>query len=165
MTRASILTSAAVVLTLTLAAACDKDKAAEEQQRINAAQAEADKKITEATKEATTKTTSAQVEAEKKIAAAEGDFGKRREDYRHKIDRDLVDLDKEIALLDAKAKTATGPTKADLDMRLAQIRTRRAAFASDMTAIDNATAIGWDDLKMRVDKDWTELKDLVEKHH
>src|SRR4051812_15758014 len=102
MIRSSIFASAAMALTLTLVVGCDKP--ADEQQKANAAQAEADKKIAEANKEATTKTTSAQVEADKKIAAAEGDFGKRREDYRHKIQSDLVDLDKKIELLEAKSK-------------------------------------------------------------
>ena len=99
MTRSSIFAASAMAFTLMFAAGCDK--ASDEQQKANAAQAEADKKIAEANKEATTKTTSAQVEADKKIAAAEGDFGKRREDFRHKMQGDLVDLDKKIDLLEA----------------------------------------------------------------
>ena len=161
MIRASILASAAMALTLTLGVGCDK--AADEQNKANAAQAEADKKIAEAAKEATTKTTGAQVEADKKIAAAESDFGKRREDYRHKIQSDLVDLDKKIDLLEAKSKTATGKVKTDLDSRLAQIRTRRAAFGTSFTSVATATAPQWDDMKVRMDKEWTDLKALVDK--
>jgi hypothetical protein len=162
MIRTSILGSAAAIaLTLTLAAGCNK--AADDQQKANAAQAEADKKIAEANKEATTKTTSAQVEADKKIAAAEGDFGKRREDYRHKLQSDVIDLDKKIDVLEAKSKTATGKTKSDLDLNLAQIRSRRAAFNADMTSVDKATAPEWDNMKTRVDKDWSDLKALVDK--
>ena len=160
MTRSSIFASAGLVLTLTLVTACDKS---DEQQKANAAQAEADKKIAEANKEATVKTTGAQVEADKKIAAAESEFGKRREDYRHKIQTDLIDLDKKIELLEAKAKTATGKAKTDLDLNLAQIRTRRAGFATDMKSVDTSTAVQWDDMKARTDKDWTDLKALVDK--
>jgi len=162
MIRSSILSSAAAMaLTLTLLAGCDKGS--DEQQKANAAQAEADKKIAEANKEAVVKTTSAQLEADKKIAAAEGDFGKRREDYRHKLQTDLIDLDKKVELLEAKAKTATGKTKTDLDLSLPQIRTRRAGFALDVKSVDTATAIQWDDTKARVDKEWTDLKTLVDK--
>lgn len=161
MIRASILASAAMALTLTLGVGCDK--AADEQHKANAAQAEADKKIAEANKEATTKTTGAQVEADKKIAAAESDFSKRREDYRHKIQSDLVDLDKKIDLLDAKAKTTTGKAKVDLDSRLTQIRTRRAAFGTSFSSVSTATAPQWDDMKVRMDKEWTDLKALVDK--
>jgi hypothetical protein len=161
MTRASIFASSALALTLTLVAGCDK--ASDEQQKANAAQAEADKKIAEANKEATVKTTGAQVEADKKIAAAEADFGKRREEYRHKIQTDLLDLDKKIDLLEAKAKKATGKAKTDLDLNLAQIRTRRAAFGTNVAAVETATAVQWDNTKTRVDKDWSDLKALVDK--
>ena len=134
MNRTSILASAAMALTLTLGAGCDK--AADEQRRATAAQTEADKKIAEATKESTTKTTGAQVEADKKIAAAEAEFGNRREDYRHKVQGDLVDLDKKIDLLEAKSKGAKGKVKTDLDLKLAEIRTRRAAFGTSFAAVE-----------------------------
>jgi hypothetical protein len=150
-----------MAITLTLSAGCDK--AADDQRKANEAQAEADKKIAEANRDHATKTTSAQVEADKKIAAAEGDFGKRREDYRHKVQGDLVDLDKKIADLDAKAKTATGKTKADLDTRLPQIHARRDAFAKSFNSVETATAPQWDDMKTRVDKEWSDLKALVDK--
>jgi hypothetical protein len=161
MTRALTFASAGLALTLTLVTGCDK--ASDEQQKANAAQAEADKKIAEANKDAVVKTTAAQVEADKKIAAAEGEFGKRREDYRHKIQTDLIDLDKKVEALEAKAKAAIGKTKTDLDLSLAQIRTRRAIFAANLKAVDTATAVQWDDTKARVDKDWTDLKTLVDK--
>lgn len=162
MTRSSIFASAAMVLTLTVASGCD-NKAADEQQKANAAQAEADRKIAEANKEATTKTTSAQVEADKKIAALEGDFGKRREDYRHKVTSDLVDLDKKIDILEAKAKGATGKAKTDLDANLPLIKSRRSAFATSMAGLETTSAVQWDSTKARMDKEWTDLKTLVDK--
>jgi hypothetical protein len=161
MTRASIVASAGLALTLTLVAACDKGS--DEQQKANAAQAEANKKIAEANGEAADKSKAAQAEADKKIAVAEGDFGKRREDYRHKLQSDLVDLDKKIELLEAKSKTATGKAKTDLDANLTAIRARRATFAADLKSVETATAVQWDDTKARVDKDWTDLKALVDK--
>lgn len=161
MTRSTIFASAAMALTLTLGAGCDK--AADEQQKANQAQAEADKKIAEANKEAVTKTTGAQVEADKKIAAAEGEFGKRREDYRHKVQTDLVDLDKKIDILDAKAKAATGKVKTDLDAKLAPIHARRAAFGTSFANVSTVTAPVWDDTKVRLDKEWTDLKSMVDK--
>jgi len=161
MNRTSTFTSIGLALTLALAAGCNN--ASDEQQKANAAQAEADKKIAEANKEAVVKTTSAQLEADKKIAAAEGDFGKRREDYRHKIQTDLIDLDKKIEVLEAKAKAKTGKAKTDLDLSLAQIRTRRAAFAADLTSVETVPAVQWDNTKTRVDKDWADLKAMVDK--
>ena len=161
MTRATILASAATALTLTLGAGCDKG--ADEQHKANAAQDEADKKIAEANKEAVTKTTSAQMEADEKIAAAEGDFGKRREDYRHKLQSNLVDLNKKIETLEAKSKAATGKAKTDLELSLAQIRTRRVAFTADLAGVETATAVQWDDTRARMDKNWTDLKAMVDK--
>lgn len=161
MTRASIIASAALALTLTCAVGCDK--AADDQNKANAAQAEADKKIADTKKEAADKSNNAQAEADKKIASAEGDFGKRREDYRHKVQTDLIDLDKKIDLLEAKSKTATGKSKVDLDANLVAIHTHRVAFTQDMKGVDTSTAITWDDMKGRVDKEWTDLKTLVDK--
>jgi hypothetical protein len=161
MTRVTVLSSAAVALTLTLGVGCDK--AADEQQKANTAQTEADRKIAEANKEAVTKTTSAQMEADKKIATAEGDFGKRREDYRHTMQSNLVDVDKRIDLLEVKSKTATGKTKADLDARLTQIRVRRAAFGTTIASLATTTAPVWDDTKVRVDKEWSDLNAIVDR--
>jgi hypothetical protein len=162
MTRTSIFSSAAIALVLTLGVGCE-DKAIDAQRKANEAQAEADKKIAEANRERTTETTGAQMEADKKIAAAQNDFDKRREEYRHKVQGDLVDLDKKIDVLEAKAKSATGKAKTDLDGRLVQIRARRAAFGKSFTSVDTANASQWDDLKLRTDKEWTELKAMVDK--
>ncbi len=117
MTRVLTFASAGLALTLTLLTGCDKGS--DEQQKANAAQAEADKK-SEANKEAVVKTTAAQVEADKTIATAQAEFGKRREDYRHKLQTDLIDLDKKVEALEAKAKAAAGRTKPDLDLSLTQ---------------------------------------------
>jgi lipopolysaccharide assembly outer membrane protein LptD (OstA) len=161
MIRSSILATAGLALTLALATGCDK--AADDQQKANKAQEEANTKITSAKMEAAEKGTAAQAEADKKIAAAEGDFGKRREEYAHKVKADVIDLDKKIDSLEAKAKTATGKTKADLDLRLVEIRTRRAGLATDLKSIETATAVEWDKMKVKVDKDWNDLKGLVDK--
>lgn len=131
--------------------ACDKSGAE--------AQREADK----AQAEANTKTTSAQVEADKKIAAADKDFAKTREDYRHDIQSKLDDLDKKIADLDAKKMKATGKTKAKLDANLPNVHAQRDAFAQDFMSIQNDNATTWDASKARLDKEWTALKDAVDK--
>lgn len=161
MIRVTILAPAAMALSLIFVAACDK--AADDQNKANSAQGEANKKIAEANKEAAEKTNSAQAEADKKIAAATADFSKRREDYRHKMSNDLVDLDKKIATLEANAKTATGKTKTDLDANLAAIRTRRTAFTTEMKGLETATADKFDGMKTSLDKSWSDLKALVDK--
>jgi hypothetical protein len=161
MIRTSIIVLSAMALTLAASAGCDK--AADDQQKATSAQAEADKKIAEANKDAVTKTTGAQIEADKTIAAAQADFAKRREDYRHRVQTDLVDLDKKIDMLEVKAKTATGKVKTDLDANLASIRAQRKGFNTDLTEIDSANANQWDNAKARADKDWTDLKTLVDK--
>ena len=131
--------------------ACDKSAAD--------AQKEADK----AQSEANTKTTSAQVEADKKIADAKLSFAKTREDYRHDVQSKLDTLDKKIADLDAKAKTATGTAKSKLDANLTSLHTQRDLFAKDFGSIDRDTAATWDSSKMRLDKEWDALKDQASK--
>ena len=159
MIRTFILTGA--VVTTLLAAACDNNAATDQQKAVKAQQ-EANDKAAAATKEATDKTVNAQAEADKKIAEAQASFTKLREDYRHKTTTDLADMDKKIADLDAKAKTATGKAKTDLSAKLVQIHANRDAFAKDWSTLDSSTATTWDGTKARLDKEWSDLKSLVD---
>jgi len=161
MIRSSML--AAAVLSVLLTAACDKDKAADEQSKANTAQNVATDKAAEANKEADQKIRNAQAEADKKVAEAQAGFMKLREDYRHKTTTDLVDLDKKVEELDAKAKKANGKAKTDLETALKQIRSSRDTFATDYKSIETASATTWDATKVRLDKEWTDLKALVDK--
>lgn len=163
MTRASILVAAVASSALCLSLATGCDRAADDQAKANSAQAEANKKIAEVKDEAHDKVNSAQAEADKKIASAQGDFSKRREDFRHKVETDVIDLDKKINVLEAKAKTATGKAKADLDANLASIRTRRASLATDVRGLETASATTWDDTKSRLEKQISDLKTAIDK--
>ena len=124
---------------------------------------EAQREADNAQAQANTKTTSAQVEADKKVADARNSFAKTREDYRHDMQTKLDDLDKKIADLDAKSKKQTGHTKAKLDSELPNIHAQRNAFAKDFDSVENDTATTWDASKARLDKEWTALKDAVDK--
>ncbi len=154
------LATLAAVATLCLAG-CD-NSGVTAQDKVNTAQAEADKAGSDARAEADKKTKSAQAEADKKIAAVQADFAKSREDYRHSVQTNLDDLDKKIAELDAKAKTATGKAKTDLDARLVTLHSNRNAFGADFKTLDTTTATTWDATKARLDKSWTELKAAVD---
>ena len=139
----------AVVL-LGSTAACDK--AADDEKKANVAQAEADEKIALATKE-----------ADQKIAAARAGFMKLREDYRHTTTQNLVELDRDVDGLAAKAKQASGKARTDLDAHLAQIQAGRGAFVRDYEALDATSGAIWDASKARLDKEWLDLKALVDK--
>jgi regulator of protease activity HflC (stomatin/prohibitin superfamily) len=159
MIRSSLIVCGSLMLVL--ASGCDK--AADEQQKAANAQAQANDKIVQANQEADQKANSAQADADKKIAEAQASFLKMREDYRHDTTTNLVDLDKKIADLEAKEKTATGKKKADLDVQLGQIRTQREAFANDWKTIETASATTWDATKNRLDKEWSDLKTMVDR--
>jgi membrane protein involved in colicin uptake len=152
---------AAAVVSLTLLAACDK--AADEQANANSAQSTANAKIDAAKAEAEAKMKAAQADADKKIAEAQANFMKLREDYRHTKTTDLADLDKKIADLDAKAKTATGKAKADLEANLKLIHASRERWGTSFKSIETASALTWDASKASLDKDWADLKALVDK--
>ncbi len=160
MNRTSTLVSI-LFCSAALAVACDK--AADDQQKANNAQAEANKQIISARVEADKRMEGAQAEADKKIAAAQADFLKLREDYRHKTTVALTDLDKNIEEAQIKGNKATGATKADLENKLRQIRASRESFAAEMKTLDAASASTWDGTKARLDKDWVDLKTLVDK--
>ncbi len=160
MTRITIA-SVCMAYSLTLATGCDK--AADEQRQADAARLEAETKSAEANREATGKINAAQVEADKKVADAQADFLSLREAYRHKVTENLIGLDKDIANLDAKLKTATGKVKTDLEARLPGIRSQREAFSNEYKSLELASALTWDNAKTRLDKAWDELKKAVGK--
>jgi hypothetical protein len=157
----SITATACMALSLALATGCDK--AADEQRKADEARAEADNRVIDANREAADKVNAARAEEDKKVAEAQASFLKIREDYRHKVTEDLVGVDKEIAELDAKAKTATGKDKAKLDGNLPSVRTLRENVSTEYRSLELASALTWDDAKGRVDKALSELKDAVDK--
>ena len=91
-------------LALLISLGCNN--AADEQAKADKAQAEANEKIATANREAQLKGAVAQAEADKKVAEAQVDFMKLREDYRHKINSSLTDMDAKVADLELKAKKA-----------------------------------------------------------
>jgi hypothetical protein len=159
MIRSSIL--ATTVLSLTLAAACDN--ASSDARKAEVAQTEANDKSAGAMKVADDAVKSAQAEADEKIAAAQADFLKLREDYRHTVTTNLVELDRKTANLTAKLDQLHGKERADLDTSLRQIHSTRDAFARDYQSLEGDSARTWDNTKFRLDKEWTDLKALVDK--
>lgn len=160
MQNGSTLSHSCLALSLLFAAGCER--AADEQKQANQAQIEANQEITEVNQKARDQAVKAQVEADKKIAEANADFQNMREDYRHKNTERLVGLDKDIADLEAKAKTATGKAKTDLEAKLPAIRDLRAQFARDFSALESATATSWDAAKANLEKAWDNLKKTVD---
>jgi hypothetical protein len=158
MIRSSLALTA---LTFVLSASCDN--ASTDANKANGAQVEANDKTAAAMKEATEKVNTAQAEADQKIAAAQADFMKLREDYRHTTTNNLVDLDHKVADLATKAGQSTGKQKVDRDANLKVIYASRDAFNRDYQSLDAAAASTWDSAKTRLDKEWTDLKALVDK--
>ena len=155
------ITVSAMAISLALAAGCNK--AADEQRKADEARVEANDKVSEANREANEKVNAARAEEDKKVAEAQASFLKMREDYRHKVTEDLVGVDKEIVELEAKAKTATGKSKATIESNLPNVRTLRENVANEYRSLELASAITWDDAKGRVDKAVDELKKAVDK--
>jgi hypothetical protein len=154
-------TLATTALLLLLAAACDN--ASSDLTKAKGAQAEANDKSGAAQIEANEKIKSAQAEADEKTAAVRADVMKMREDYRHTTVTNLVDLDHKVADLVTKSNQSTGKTKTDIDASLKQIHASREVFDRDYKSLEGAPASGWDDAKVRLDKEWSELKALVDK--
>jgi hypothetical protein len=133
--------------------ACDKPGVTEQQKETKASEQAAN-----ATNEAERQVQSAQAAAERDIARARADFDKSREDYLHGRRLDLDDLDKRVADLEAKSKTATGKTEAGYDARLPALRAQRDAFVHHLQALASSTAATWDEAKASLDKEWDALK-------
>jgi hypothetical protein len=149
--------SIAVAAVMMGGTACDRPGVTEQQKEHQAAQDNADQQ-----ERAARESASAQADMNEKVTAAQADFDKTREDYRHSRETDLSEIDAKIAKLEAKATTATGKAKADLDAKLPGIRAQRASFGSDFRSLQMSTASTWDDSKARIDKEWESLKNAVD---
>ena len=153
--------STCIGLSLVTVLGCDK--AADEQKKADTARLDADKKVGDANQEATDKINAARAEADKKVADAQAGFLKLREDYRHDVTQDLVGVDKNIADLEAKAKTLKGKAKTDVDGALPTIHTLREAVMTEYRSLELASALTWDASKARVDKAVADLKKAIDK--
>lgn len=156
----SMTATACMALSLALATGCDR--AADEQRRADEARAEADNKVIDANREASEKVNAARAEEDRKVAEAQANFLKMREQYRHDVSEDLVSIDKDIADLEAKSKTATGKTKATLDSNLPNVKSLRENVSNEYRSLELASALTWDEAKGRVDKAIDELKKAVD---
>jgi len=157
------ITTATACLALSLACSVACTKAADEQNKADQARTEADNKVVEANREATDKINAAQSDADKKVAEAQASFLKLREDFRHKVNQDLVSVDKSIADLEAKAKTAKGKEKANIEAALPNIRNLRESVTTEYRSLELSSAVTWDDAKGRVDKAIDDLKKYIDK--
>ena len=162
MSRSTILSLSLLLATSSLAVACDKS-GTDAQTEVNKAQDKANDQIAKANDVVTTTAAQAQAAADQKIAAVQADFATTREDYRHKIQSNLDTLTKELADIDAKAKTATGTAAADLRATIPALRAQRDAFVADVQSLDKSSAATWDATKARLDKEWVDLKAAVDK--
>ena len=142
--------------------ACDRS-GSETEAQIGEAKTTLTAAVVEAGASAATEMQGAEVAAETKISSAEADFVTTREDYRHKVQSDLYNLDHKVDDLDAKARTATGMVKTRLSATVPALRRQRDAFVKDLHAIDNDTADTWDAAKTRLDKELAELKAAVDR--
>jgi hypothetical protein len=79
------------------------------------------------------------------------------------VTEDLVKVDKSIADLDAKALTAKGKTKTDIEAAMPNIRTLRENVSAEYRSLEMASALTWDDSKARVDKAVDDLKKAIDK--
>jgi hypothetical protein len=157
--------SLSIVLALALApfaVACDKS-GADAQAEANKAQEQANAETAKANDKVSTTSAQAQINADSKIAAARADFATTREDYRHEMQNNIDALNKQLDDLDVKARKATGTAKTDLRATLPALRAQRDAFLADFQSLGNATAVTWDATRARIDKEWTDLKVVVDK--
>lgn len=141
-----------------LSIACEKPGQAERQKETSAMEQAAN-----ARNQAREQAVNAQAAAENDIAAARTSFAKAREEYVHGRRLDVITLDGRIMDLEARARTATGKAKADIDMHLPAIRAERDGLVRRLQALEAEAATTWDADKSSFDKEWDSLKSQVDK--
>jgi tetrahydromethanopterin S-methyltransferase subunit G len=163
MVRFTRLVTSTLSICLVAAAAAACNTASDDANKAKAAQATANDKSGAAVRESDEKVENAQAEADKKIGAARADFMTMRENFRHATTQNLVDLDQKVDALSTKANQSSGKEKTDRDAGLKQIHASRDAFQKLFLSLDSASESTWDDAKARVDKEWTDLKTMVDR--
>ena len=69
----------------------------------------------------------------------------------------------DIADLDAKAKTAKGKAKTDIEAALPNIRALRDSVTTEYRSLELSSALTWDASKARVEKAVDDLKKAIDK--
>jgi hypothetical protein len=94
---------------------------------------------------------------------ASSDIARLRDEYRREKQRDLTKLDKRIAELETREKSAAATVKADLGAQLATIKAGREAFLRDLNATESSGASSWDATKARLEQEWSDLTTSTDK--
>ncbi len=134
----------------------------EASQKVAGAQSDAKDKMNSATQEADQKIKEAQLTADAKIASAKANFMKLREEFRHTMQSNLIALEQRVSDLEIKAKKATGKERTQIQAKIRQIHARHDAYVNSCKQIEEESATTWDDTKARLDKEWGELKSLLD---
>jgi Tfp pilus assembly protein PilP len=150
-----------VGLALLSSVACDR--ASEQQKKADEAQREASQEMNEVRAEASQEMNKLQAEANREVAEAQAKFSKIREEYRHEVEKNLINLDEEIAKLSTRIEVKKDGVKAGTRERLEMIREKRTEFQKDLASLETASARDWDSAKNALDKEWENLKALVNK--
>lgn len=125
--------------------------ASDQQEKVRAAEVEANEKINVAA-----------AEADRKIASAEASFMQMREDYRHTTTTNLVELDRDTERLATGARLLVGDARVERDARIGRIAAAREAFVTDYKSLDATSGATWDETKSRLDTRWLALRALVD---
>ena len=133
------------------------DDASDMRRKADDAQSEANTKIDAVAAKADQEIRVVQAEADKKIAAEVASFTTLREEYRHKVSLNLVELDKKVADLEARAKTANGKDKIEREAKLVTIYAHRETFMTDFKTLETESAATWDATQARLDAEWADL--------
>jgi leucyl aminopeptidase (aminopeptidase T) len=137
--------------------------AADQQEHANEAQLKANQETLDLQNKATEAAARLQREADQKIAEAQATFSKLREDYRHTVASNLVNLDEDIAKLSSKAKDKRLSVRTATEKRLTEIREKRTEFQQEFSSLEAAGAKEWDAARAALEKEWDNLKALVSK--
>jgi predicted negative regulator of RcsB-dependent stress response len=156
-----VIRSTQVFFALAALALCACGTGTNYRDRASDARQDANQEEANALQDADQKVEHAAATEERQLAGVHADFEKDRESYRHDVETNLIQVDKDIADLDAKAKTADPNRKSALEANLRQIRNDREAYDRDSKALETVSSDDWAELKARLDREWDALKALV----
>jgi|GEM_PF-2729175 len=99
--------------------------------------------------------------ASAEVVPRSSDLTRAHEKYLRRLQSKLVDLDLDIAKLASRARMERPEGRKHSERLLADIRTKRAHLASNVSALGPTAAEEWDESRMLVETEWIELSQLV----
>ncbi|HEU4407979.1 MAG TPA: hypothetical protein VFS43_22145 [Polyangiaceae bacterium] len=133
----------------------------EVQKDLAEARREAQKEVAEAERHA--RETAAEARNAPAVGGANAVLAPNRGDYLRRHRDELITLDQKVDALEARAATATGKAKAELNAKVKRLREQRAALGRQLDTVGTVADATWSSFAANLDKSFDDFEAAVDR--